>query len=452
MFNRFENIELTYDVENIFYKDNQVWSYLRNHYFEETIKTITAPYNEKNKSSFFIKSLTLLKESLYGFRHWFGSYDYLVFSSSANRQLIDGLYREKSFERMMKLIGQDKFLLIEEAAPEHYPKNLVPTKHIVSRNPLSLVSGLLTRVFFPFYRQDFTIETLEKINSKEECKVAYQSIIIRFNIVKNIMKFFLKIYTPKVIFVSCYYGKQEIVKAAKELDIKVVEAQHGMIGSKHFGYNLNKQFDSAFFPDVLLTYGTYDKNIIKENANNPFHRLYALGSDVLEQIQQHSGPQNLQKLVNKYKYSLSVSTQYTVEDEVALFVRSLALKHKDICFMFSLRHFEKVYYEKFDLPENVYLFKGEYSCYDILKVSDAHLSVYSTCALEALFFDKKSILLNVHNLATQTMEDIVNDNLYIIEDENDFLRVYDKDFKEDQIKIYDKNYEKNLKIFMDREL
>ncbi len=452
MFNTFKNIESTYDVENISYKGEQVWAYLRNHYFAETIKSITTTYNDKNKSIFFRKGLGIVQKSLYGFGHWFRSYEYLVFSSSNNRQYIDGNYREKSFEKMMEIVGQDKFLLIEEASTAYYPKKLVPTKHIVSRNLLSLFSSLLTRTVTPFYKQDISIKLLDAMNDNENCKVDYQSIIIRFIIVKNFMKFFLKIYKPKVIFVSCYYGKQEIIKAAHELNIKVVEAQHGMIGSKHFAYNLNKKLQSAYFPDVLLSYGTYEKCIIEQNKNNPFTQIYALGSDALEQILQESIPKDLQGLVSKYRYSLSVSTQYTVEEEVALFVKSLALKHKDVCFMFSLRHFEKVYYEKLDLPKNIYLFKGEFSCYDILRVSNAHLSAYSTCALEALFFDKKSILYNIHNLATQIMGEITNENLYIIENENDFTKIYDKSLKEKQNELYKKNYEKNIKKFIEKEL
>ena len=55
MFDIFKELEKNYSVEDIYYKNEQVWAYLRNTYFNHTIKHVTTDYSNSKKENFFKK-------------------------------------------------------------------------------------------------------------------------------------------------------------------------------------------------------------------------------------------------------------------------------------------------------------------------------------------------------------------------------------------------------------
>lgn len=73
-----------------------------------------------------------------------------------------------------------------------------------------------------------------------------------------------------VILEDGYYGldKATLTKAAKELNLTVIEPQHGFVSSKHpaysFGDGICKNTTlKKYFPDVFLAYGEFWKNTVK---------------------------------------------------------------------------------------------------------------------------------------------------------------------------------------------
>lgn len=449
MFDKFKGIESNYSVEKIQYKGEQIWSYLRSAYYWKSLEEITREYTNTKKENIILILFKYLKQSFYGFKNWFKVYDYLVFGTTELRILNKNKYIDKSFEKIMEMVGYDKCLYIDQPSQNHMPIEKIPTNHIVSEKILLLFMALTTRVSKIFILNGIKISILEEINKKENLKVDYQQIIKRFNIEKRIYKLLLIFYNPKAIFINCYYCKQSLVKAASELNIKVIEVQHGQIGNSHFAYNLNKKLDNSFFPDILLTFGEYDKSMVERSQNNPFNKVVAVGRYSLELIKAETIPQSLLEITKQYVKTVSVSTQYTLESELAEFIKNIAKTNNNIGFLFSLRHFDKNYYDRFSLPSNVHLFKGKFSCYDLLKASDMHMTCYSTCGIETIFFKKKSILVNINNMAFKIMGNIKSENIYIIETEEEFQGIINRDYVEEIDIIYANDYITNIREFID---
>jgi hypothetical protein len=452
MYEKFKNLEKEYSVEKIVHKNEQIWSFLRYSYHFETLLELRKEHIESTNQRFIKKLFLIIKNFFYGFQYWFKSYDYFIFSSSNLRIDINGKKFDKSFDKMTEILGVNKFLYIEDPVPSHFSQKNVYSKYIVSRNSISFVSSFLFKIYFLFKNNKFKIKLLDEINTNENLDVNYQKIINKFIFNKNIMKLLFKIYKPKAIFISCYYGKEYIIKAASELGIKTIEIQHGSIGRNHFAYNINKKFDISYFPDVLLSFGKYDKECIQKNNYNPFSKIYAIGNYGLEIIKNNAIPKELENLSKSYSKSISISTQYPIESDLAKFIKKIAILHPNIGFLFSLRHFPKTYYNNFNMPRNVHLFHGEFSCYDILKASSVHLSCYSTCALEALFFDKISILVNINNLAENSIEYNLNKNLYLINDLSGFKEVLESKFINEKNIFYTKGYIDNISSFKEKYL
>jgi hypothetical protein len=79
----------------------------------------------------------------------------------------------------------------------------------------------------------------------------------------HLYRFYLRVKKPKLIIVedASYGALSYLIKAARDLDIKVAEYQHGYIGLNHPAYNFNceslpKDIEN-FLPSQFLTHGEY---------------------------------------------------------------------------------------------------------------------------------------------------------------------------------------------------
>lgn len=449
MIKKFNKIEKTYSVENIENDFSGVWGYLRVVYHVKIIDKLIFDYNKKKKLNRIKNLFKELNNSIYGFRNWFKGYEYIIFSDSSAKKKINNSFLDIRFEEISRILGYNKCLYIDTPVSGHIDSNKLNNYYIVSMKFINLIIRIIKLFRLNFLFKIKNISILDQINIKENLNIDYKNKIIDFKIEKTIFKIMFKIYKPKVIFLSCYYSKQNIIKAANELNIKTIEMQHGIIGSEHFAYNINKLLDKSFFPDILLTYGEFDKNILENNLYNPFNKIIPVGNYLLESIKELPIPFSLDTLTSKYKYSISISTQYTVEKELLKFILEVSSKFDNIGFFFSLRHYDKEYYNKFNLTNNIYIFQEEYNCYDIMKSCNIHLSVYSTCALEALFFNKKVILVNIKNLSQDYIPNILNKSLYIVNSISEFEKVVmSNEYKLQENSLYKSNYKNNIDTFL----
>ena len=77
----------------------------------------------------------------------------------------------------------------------------------------------------------------------------------------------LKRTQPKKIYLIVSYGRGELIKAANDLNIEIIELQHGTFSKYHLGYSFPNNNNNTYFPTKFYVWNKYWKNLI----NLPIH-------------------------------------------------------------------------------------------------------------------------------------------------------------------------------------
>lgn len=395
-------------LENI-----EEWVYLRvalghklkNYNLEET--------HEENQNSKLKKLLhysNKLKNIFYGFRNWFRRYDYICFSDSSQRKLIEDSYKDK---KMDDIIGKMKTnsLLIELPNPKHY-KNTY-TKYIVSQYTLDLIVFLYKNFLQKNNIEDKEIDTIFR---QEEINIDYKNIIHHIEAEKVIYKLLFSIYKPKAIFISCAYCSFGAVKAAKDLGIDVIELQHGVITNAHYGYVSNIKVDKSYLPNELLSFGFNEKNM----QNLLIKTVLPIGSYYLDYLKiNFEQNKDLKSKIDSYKYVVGISMQDKDWEYNGMlsFIYDVAAKNKEILYIIIPRRRK----DDIKLSDNIIMY-DELDCYNLILHCNIHVTLYSSCALEAPTLGIPNILININNFAKRYYENILDSyHTKIVDNEKDFL-------------------------------
>jgi len=85
---------------------------------------------------------------------------------------------------------------------------------------------------------------------------------------------------PEVAVIVVSYGKESFIEACQERNIPVVELQHGIIHSDHFGYSYAGSRTKNTFPDYLFVWGDFWKDSVEYPI--PDERVIPVGYPYLE--------------------------------------------------------------------------------------------------------------------------------------------------------------------------
>ena len=396
-----KEVETTYDVKSIKAKGIELWPFLRwpyaSAYGNKHVFKITAP-----KSSLWSK-IKRVRNIFYGWRNLLKKYDYLVFSDTLERRLVDGKYIDKIAESLIPILGMDDVLFIEHPISEHFKLDLISTKNIGSLDTFHILCK-----FYSLLNKKIPLknrELLEKINQEYKLNVDYDEKITRFFCYKELFEKFYSICKPKAIFINCYYSlsHQAALYTAKLMNIKTIELQHGIISKEHLAYNIFTDLDKDFFPDYLLVFGDYVKSVF--DGDNYFmskENVIPIGNMYIDYINNEYEPsaetttlfKNLRK---KYKKIVAVSSQWILENELIDFLIQSASLSRDILYVFVPRDMGKDYSDA-NFPENIIMLKG-LDVYQIIREVDIHSTMWSTCALEAPALGVPNILINIGGFA-----------------------------------------------------
>ncbi len=442
-----KDIESNYDVKSIKYKNLNVWLEMRYRLFskitlgEESLLKI-------NKKTY----LHILKTIFYGFFNWFRSYDSWFFSAKLSRFEIDGKYYDRFFDYPAKHFK--KSLFIELSTDSFYKRTKIESKYIVSRSILILGEKIIG-LFIRTSKVDLTV--IEKINKKYKVDFKAEYAIKKMVSQYLIMKFLLFFNKPKIVFFAPSYGYYGYIKAFKEKNIKVVEIQHGVVLKEHFGYFFYENFPDTYFADYFLSFGENEKYIFKESAINQL--VYPIGIFFLDHfIENPLINLSLKNLIQKYDKSFAISLQeLELTDRLIPIIEKLAKENPTYIFVFKTRRQPKEFYiNRFKHQTNM-IFIDDVNIYELISLLDFHITVYSTCALEAPSLGRVNILYNIENLARIIYSDILKNpktTIYIdnYTELNDLVKTIIPPPKLEVIKWHDgiikSSYKKNIKKFI----
>lgn len=411
--NILKKIETKHDVKKLVSKSGiEVWPLLRQFIvFQEIKKTLGYDNRLRTRNKW-----QLFKNLFYGFKNLFflSRFDYVFFNNADKRIPYNDKYFDVYFDAWANKLGQNKSLFVEWAISKHYTKSKTLSENILSDLPFKLA--------LPF------VSIFTDTNLKNE--TLFDQIINEYQITPQIKKelknklaeiklfeFFFKLVKPKAIFVLSSFTKVSIVVAAKKLGIKVYEAQHGYMGDNHTFYNAEVKFEKAY-PDYLISFGDYEKT--QDNPRLIFkpEQIIPVGSLQLELVKNKPLSNTLLKIKKEYKLVFCVTLQAIKEDIILDWVFKNAKDNKNWLFVIRAKD-RDIDYSKYTTNSNIKELK-EYSIYEILKVADYNITIYSTTAIEGIFLGAPPIFFNINNLSTQHFN-VDKMNVLVIEDPNKII-------------------------------
>lgn len=219
--------------------------------------------------------------------------------------------------------------------------------------------------------------------------------------------------TPKCIFVVVAYENQSIIAAAKDNGVEVIELQHGTISNYHLGYNYPNPKDKnlKYFPDKILSFGEYWKNV----ANYPINKenIINFGFPHLDE--------NIKSYINneKNKNQILFISQGVIGKYLSDFASELAkqLKNsKEYEIIYKLHpgeysNWENNYenlkkankFSNFTVIDN-----SKDSLYELLSKSEYQIGVFSTAIYEGLLFNCKTFLVDLPGV--EYMDNLIDKN------------------------------------------
>lgn len=255
--------------------------------------------------------------------------------------------------------------------------------------------------------------------------------IKKFQIKYNFYKKYFYKKEIKKIYLVCSYGKEALIAAAQDLDIEVIELQHGVMAKYHVGYNF-PDVKIPYFPDKLLLWGEY----WKDNVNLPKNvKIELYGYPYLKR--QYEKYQNIEKNLNQVIFI----SQGTIGKKLSEKAIEFAKENPDLKVVYRLHPGEFLRWKKEykDLYENRNLknleisSNNEKNLYEYLFESEYLIGVYSTVIYEALNLGIKIGVINLFGV--EYVEQLIKEG---------YIELFQVDEKINIEKI------KNLKIIKDK--
>ena len=402
---------INYEVDNI-----KLWQVLRWELFSLITKEIfkfDEAHGNSNKFHKFKQIPKMLYNSIFNSAMFSRDYEVLVFPHERVR-LVDNKYIDIYTNNLVKSLkekGKNLLVLEKPCIQKHYIEKQGYIKYLDDSILYSnIVSGFAKDAidendnFLKSIEQnlkvlfDINIDLIKICNAKLKTFKAYYDYYI----------ILLKRLKPKEIYVIVSYAYPWLIKAAKELNIRVIELQHGAYSKYHLGYCYKKDSKLEYFPDELWVWNQYWKDLIWLPINQDNIKIYPFTYQDNE-IKKY-------KSMTKTKNQVVVLSQGTISNQMAKIILNNFDFFQDKIIKYKLhpgeiqRYKNYKYLTKLLQKENVELII-EGNLYQLLATSEYQVGVYSTAIYEGLEFGLKTILCNLPNI--EFMENLIEqDKVY----------------------------------------
>lgn len=358
---------------------------------------------KKKKPSNIILRLTMLKylSSLNFKKNMYSHFDILCLSDTATRIEI---VKNKKFDILFDYIGMydDKsYAILDTPSGKGYEKNAY-TKNSYNLSNMTVLIHMYRQFYRLFLKEEEikiirnVMESIEKyLLEKYQIDIKISSIVLQNTAVLfrgyRIAYSILSKINPKAFYVQCAYSPSHLlfVYAAKALNIKVIEFQHGLISKNHFGYIFNKKIEKNDpVPDYICVWGSYFKRLMEKM--NPKSKLNIIEyghpyvhKKVVENINNQASDKEYDILITTQGIDTSSYWMNFIEEltNIDTKLKILVKVHPNEVMQYreiyrSIIGREGVtfsnFHERFD------------NVYECLKVCKSHVSCFSTCHYEAL--------------------------------------------------------------------
>lgn len=376
---------------------------------------LTSPLNNNKKAVLFNKIgrvLRIIKNTLY-FPDKNKKVDIIVFENPRKIKNIDGKYYDPYTKYFVDSLKNDNmnFEVIDLGFNGfHYEKSDSIRKYgdhfyydvfkrilykgkLIKKKERELISKIKNKLL-----KEMGIEINLFELTKEYLKKFNLEYLKYFNLLKD--------KNVKKIYLVCSYGKESLIKVANDLNIEVIEFQHGTMSKYHMGYSFPGNYKVPYFPNKMLLFGKfwYDSTPIPLDSTKVGYIGY---KDFNIKSKQFF---NLPK-----KKKITFISQWTLSEKIFSKAIEVAKEYSEYEVVVRLHPAEIS-------NKNIYLEKIKASGLTNLKISNINLlaeelavsefvvGVYSTAIYEALFFKCKVILLDLYGIEYM---DFLIENKYV---------------------------------------
>jgi hypothetical protein len=395
-------LEREYELIQLEIKGVKIWQVIRYEMFNKLLKSFGL-YGEAHtqKNSHLNKILSVpmyIFNSIINSPFHGGHKDILIFDHDRKVYFKDE-YIDIYTKDLISKISDTGYLVVEnDYLRRHWTKKEKNRKY----NDNYYISTLFDRMKkLKFSKNERNkIRNLEKIiNNHFNLNIDIYNFIIkeikRFYIQK---KYYLKLLNkkkPTKIILVVSYGRQPLISAAKDLNIEVIEIQHGIISPYHLGYSFPYDNKLSYFPDKLWIFGEYWKT----SAHFPIetNNISVYGFPYLTKSLEKY------KKVEKNKRQIVFLSQGTIGNslsELAFKVSGLLPDYKVVYKLHpgEMDRWREIYpslNQAEKLPNFEIVQDNEKNLYEWLAESEYQIGVYSTAIFEGITLNCKTILVNL---------------------------------------------------------
>ena len=202
----------------------------------------------------------------------------------------------------------------------------------------------------------------------------------------------LKRTKAKKIYLIVSYGRGELIKAANDLNIEIIELQHGTFSKYHLGYSFPNGNNKAYLPTKFYAWNKYWKDLI----NFPLQ----LDNVIIYPFQYLEIEKKKYTYIKKQKNSLLILSQGGITESILSRIIENNTYFQKFNITFKLHPNE---YHMISKYKNLIYLQKKYNAkvvtnidlYEYLAKSEYQAGVFSTSLYEGVEFNCKTILLDV---------------------------------------------------------
>lgn len=240
------------------------------------------------------------------------------------------------------------------------------------------------------------LKDLLDTQTKDRFLGSFRSMISRYLALIHLMNDLLDRVKPKLILEVCSYNlsSRALTYAAKRRGIPVIEIQHGVINEYHAGYIYRHKIVEDDIPDGILVYGEAYKDILlKESTLFKPERIDVVGNYYIETVKNSPQVPEVEELrIKASGRPVALITTQPIYLAEAYSEAVVSLKKEG--FFVIIKPHPSEHEDKYLSFRGERVFLSDISVFELLKIADVHLTISSTCAIDALQFSVPTIVLD----------------------------------------------------------
>jgi hypothetical protein len=332
---------------------------------------------------------------------------FVVTCSSDRSEIMNNKRKNIIFDNL--LLESESYFIVESV---NNPNFLFSTEDVLIKSDLTseillLIAYFLTKIFIPSSIKKMA-EELSVIIRKEFGLSQYTPELVAdwcmyFYWLKIFYKKLMKRVHPKIVLVGSG-GASYIFAAAKELQLKIIEFQHGTLNHYNYVYSFGtyacKYKKQMPIPDYIFLGGEYGKKELADSGFWSEDELLPVGSI---RIDEYRGKRENSHIIKPRKCTILLTTGTNSEVIVEFISKFLQLIRNEIDLLLIIKTHPAYetdgapYLKAFGSDERVKVLLGneQPSTFELLVQVDIHISVCSTCHYDSIALGTPTVILGL---------------------------------------------------------